>query len=163
MHIPTSTLVLGSPSWPQLMPLTNLTYNRRNKCCWQKTIVFFGTHATLAHRMQHNSIRAAGRAQTALDHASDSEKAQELEELMVRLAAEAESGLTSEERRASLERSKIIQAQVTHLRNEGVSLRRGRKSKKAPEPSTQPSSVMASSNTNMPPSTAPQLSACTSS
>ncbi|KAF8581715.1 hypothetical protein K439DRAFT_1618843 [Ramaria rubella] len=123
---------------------------------------------TLAHCMQHNSIRAAGCAQAALDRASDSEKAQELEELMVHLAAEAESrrppsGLTSEECHASLEHSKIIQAQVTHLQNEGVSLCRGCKSKKAPEPSTQPSSsVVASGNTNMPPSTVPPLSACTS-
>ncbi|KAF8588727.1 hypothetical protein K439DRAFT_1613391 [Ramaria rubella] len=128
-----------------------------------KNCLLHNSRNMVSHCMQHNAILATGQAQAADDHATEAEEVRELESLRDRLAAELESchapsGLTTEECKASWERSKILEAQVELLRSEGVTLHCGRKPKHTSMASTQPpASSVAMQNAIAPPSTAHAL------
>ncbi|GJJ10698.1 hypothetical protein Clacol_004925 [Clathrus columnatus] len=98
----------------------------------EKSCLLPDSRNTFSQRVGYNIARAAARARTGRQHASDNEKVKELEKLKQQLNAEKETArvqfLLAEERREAAERRKHIQERIRTLRDEGITLR-GRKSK----------------------------------
>ncbi|GJJ14490.1 hypothetical protein Clacol_008754 [Clathrus columnatus] len=98
----------------------------------EKSYLLPDSRNTFSQRVGYNIARAAARARTGRQHASDNEKVKELEKLKQQLNAEKETArvqfLPAEERREAAERRKHIQERIRTLRDEGITLR-GRKSK----------------------------------
>jgi hypothetical protein len=103
--------------------------------------------------VQRNALRAASRIKTVHKRAAENNKSHELEDIKLQLLSELQlrknATITPAERKASLERTRVLKTRETTLREAGVQLARGRKRGRSSLPGPGPSTTSGSGSDHL--------------